>query len=408
MPLTDLKIKNTKSQPDKTVRLYDARGLYLEIAPSGGRWWRWKYRFARKEKRISLGVFPEVSLKEARTRCDEARGLVTAGLDPSERRKAAKAAAEAKAEADTNTFEVVAREWYDKQAETWNPDHAKRVLSSLVRDVFPYIGARSIKAIESPEIVTLMKRIEARGVRESAHRVLQRISEVFVFAVASGIAERNPAADMVKVLAPKPKTENFAAVIEPKRFGELLRTLDGYQGTTAVKCALKLAPLVAVRPGELRKAQWKDVDLDAAEWRYMITKTDTPHIVPLPHQAVTILKSLHRFTGEGQYVFPSARSRTRPMSDNAILAALRRMGIPADEVTGHGFRASFRTIGEEVLRIPVAHLEMQLGHLVKDANGTAYNRTKFLDQRRRTMQRWADYCDALRTGGEVIAMPMRA
>jgi integrase len=407
MPLTDAKCRNAKPQ-DRTQRIFDGRGLYLEVAPSGGRWWRLKYRFNGKEKRISLGTYPDVDLKTARTRCDDARKLVTTGVDPSEQRKANKVAAVAQTEADKNTFEAIAREWYSKKSETWNPDHAKRVLSSLERDVFPFIGGRSIKAVETPEIVTVMRRIEARRVRETAHRVLQRVSEVFVFALAAGICDRNPAADMVSALAPKAKVENFPAVIEPKRFGELLRILDGYEGTYTVRCALRLAPLVAVRPGEFRKAKWADVNLDSAEWRYQITKTDTPHIVPLSRQAVAILRELHKLTGESQYVFPSARSNRRPMSDNAVLAALRRMGIPADEVSGHGFRASFRTMAHEILRLPVEHLEMQLGHKVKDALGTSYNRTTFLPERRKSMQKWSDFCDRLRAGAGAEVIQIRA
>lgn len=412
MPLTDKQCRNAAPK-DKAYKLSDARGLYLEIAPSGGKWWRFKYRFEGVEKRLSLGIYTaaasktvEVGLECARMARETARLQLRDGIDPSEARKAKRAAATAQAEATNNAFEQIAREWRENQTEAWSEKHSKDVLSSLVRDVFPYIGARSIKEIEAPEIVALLRRIEARGVREGTHRTLQRVSEIFVYAIASGICERNPAAEMSSILIRKPKAENFAAITEPRRFGELLRTLDSYQGTYVVKCALRLAPLLVVRPGELRKSKWVDFDLEHAEWRFTISKTNTPQIVPLPRQAIEILKQLHRLTGEGQYLFPSARSVTRPMSDNAVLAALRRMGIPAEEVSGHGFRASFRTIAHEVLKLPVEHLEMQLGHKVRDALGTAYNRTSFLRERRKTMQKWADYCDRLKagTGAELVEL----
>lgn len=413
MPLTDKRCRNA-IPGDKPYRLSDQRGLYLEVAPSGGKWWRYKYRFAGREKRLSLGVYlaaqskkVEVSLESARSAREAAREQLRNGIDPSEARKSGRASETALAQKAENRFEVIARDWCEKQAETWSAKHSKDVLSSFERDVLPYIGKRPIKGIEAPEIVGLLRRIEARGVREGTHRTLQRIREVFVFAIASGICEKNPAAEMSSVLVKKPKPENFAAITDPKRFGDLLRTLDGYQGTFAVKCALRLAPLLAVRPGELRTAKWGDFDLENAEWRFTISKTGTPQIVPLSTQAIAILRDLHGLTGEGQYLFPSARSLTRPMSDNAVLAALRRMGIPADEVSGHGFRASFRTIAHEVLKLPVEHLELQLGHKVRDALGTAYNRTSFLRERHKTMQKWADFCDRLKTGAGADVLEMK-
>jgi integrase len=407
MSLTDMKCRSARPQ-DRAVRLYDERGLYLEVSPSGGRWWRFKYRFAGREKRLSLGVYPDVDLKRARARCDDARKLVADGIDPSDQRKAAKLAVAAQAESAENTFEAIAREWQGRQAETWNPEHAIRVLRSLERDVFPCIGTRPVKAIETPEVVAVMRRIEARGVRETAHRVLQRLAEIFRFAVAAGTCERNPAADMVSVLAPKPQVKHFPAVTEPKAFGELLRSFDGYSGTFIVKSALRLAPLFGVRPGELRKAKWTAFDLDGAEWRFQASKNGPPLIVPLSRQALAILRDLHKLTGNGEYVFPGARCVKRPMSDAATIAALRRMEIPADVATGHGFRASFRTLGAEQMKFPVEWLEMQLGHRVKDPLGTAYNRTSFLPERRKMMQRWSDYCDRLKAGGEVVEMAKRA
>jgi integrase len=406
MPLTDMKCKNAKPRK-RTVRLYDQRGLYLEVSPSGGHWWRLKYRFEGREKRLSLGVYPDVNLKKARARCDDARRLVAEGIDPSQHRKAEKAAAVAHAEADKNTFEAVAREWFDKQSEVLNPDHAKRVLRLFERDLFPFIGRCPIAEIEAPKLLTVLQQIEARGVRMTTHRARIYSGKVFQFAIAAGKAKRNPAADLKGALAPMPKEKHFPAVTEPKQFGDLLRTLDGYQGTFAVRCALRLAPLLAVRPGELRKAKWADFDLNKAEWRFVASKTAPDHLVPLCTQAVTILSDLQRLTGNGEYLFPSARSAKRPMSDNAVLAALRRLEIPADSATGHGFRASFRTIGDEVLKFRVDLMEHQLAHEVKDANGRAYNRTAFLPERKRMMQRWADYCDRIKAGADAEVIEMK-
>jgi integrase len=404
MPLTDVKIRNTKAQPEKSIRLYDSRGMYLEVAPSGGRWWRWKYRFAGKEKRISLGTFPEVSLRDARSRCDEARKQLAGGIDPSQKRQAEKTAL---ANQQANTFEALTREWFGKYSDTWAPDHAKRILRLFERDIFPWIGDRPIAEIDAPELLTVLQRIEARKVRMTTHRARIYSEKVFRYAIASGRCKRNPATDLRGALAPLQKS-NFAAVIEPKLFAELLRAIDGYDGTFTVRCALRLAPLLVVRPGELRKAEWANFDLDAAEWRFTASKTHPDHIVPLSGQALEILRELYRLTGNGRFVFPSARSAKRPMSDNAVLAALRRMEIPADEMTGHGFRASFRTIGAEVLKFRVDLMEHQLAHAVKDANGTAYNRTSFLPERKKMMQRWADYLDRLKESGDVVEISKRA
>lgn len=399
MALTVLKISKVHHNPRKTLRMFDGRGLYLEIAPSGGKWWRLKYRFGGKEKRLSLGVYTaagskavEVSLDAARKRAEDTRALVRNGIDPSQDRKAEKLRA---ADQMGNTFESVAREWFQKRAEVMNPDHAKRVLRLFERDLFPFIGVRPIAELEPPELLRVLQRIEARGVRVTTHRARIYSGMVFQFAIAAGKCLRNPAADLKGALAPA-KESNFPAVTEPKEFAALLRALEAYDGTLTVRCALRLAPLVAVRPGELRKAEWKDIDLDKAEWRYVASKTHPNHIVPLSKQAVSILRELKPLTGTGKYVFPSARSAKRAMSDNAVLAAMRRMDISADVMTGHGFRASFRTIGAEVLKFRIDQLEHQLAHSVKDANGTAYNRTSFLPERKRMMQRWADYLDNLK------------
>ena len=399
MPLTDTAIRTAK--PAKKARkLFDGGGLYIEVSPAGGKWWRFRYRFDDKEKRLSLGVYPDVPLKATRNKRDETRKLLAAGIDPSDNRKAVKAG---RMESAANSFEVLAREWFAKFSTDWAPTHADRIIRRFERDVFPWIGGRPIAEITAPDILTTVRKIEARGALETAHRALSTCGQVFRYAVATGRTERDPTGDLRGALPPF-KGNHFAAITDPKRVGQLLREIDGYQGTFAVNCALRLAPLVFVRPGELRFAQWADVDLDKAEWRYTATKTDTPHIVPLATQAVAILRDLHAVTGHGQYLFPSGRSPRRAMSDNAILAALRRMGIAKDEMSGHGFRAMARTILDEVLGVRPDLIEHQLAHAVRDPNGRAYNRTAHLPERRKMMQQWADYLDKVKAGADVIPL----
>ncbi len=399
MPLTDTAIRNAKPA-EKPYKLFDERGLYLEVTPTGGKWWRLKYRFSGKEKRLSLGVYPDVSLKDARARRDEARKLLANGIDPSENRKVQKAVKQDRA---SNSFEVVAREWFAKHTPNWADHHSDRIIRRLERDIFPWIGGKPIADVTAPELLAVVRRIENRGALETAHRALGNCGQVFRYAVATGRAERDPSGDLRGALPPV-KGEHFAATTEPKRVAEILRAMDGYEGTLTVRCALRLAPLVFVRPGELRKAEWSDIDLDAAEWRYTVTKTNTPHIVPLARQAVAILRELHPLTGRGRFVFPGARSVERPMSDNAILAAMRRMGIGKDEMSGHGFRAVARTILDEVLGVRPDYIEHQLAHAVRDPNGRAYNRTAHLPERRKLMQQWADYLDKLKAGAEVVSL----
>ncbi len=405
MPLTNTAIHNAKPS-GKAKKLFDGGGLYLEVAPAGGKWWRLKYRFGGKEKRLSLGVYPDVSLKQARRRREEARQLLARKIDPSEHRKAQKTARE---ERSANSLEAVAREWFIKHSPNWAASHASRILSRLERDIFPWIGGTPIADITAPQLLAVVRRIEQRGALETAHRVLQNCGQVFRYAVATGRAERDPSGDLRGALSPV-KGKHFAAVTDPKQVGSLLRVLDGYEGTLIVRCALRLAPLVFVRPGELRHAQWADIDLEAAKWCFTVTKNNTPHIIPLSHQAVEILCELHPLTGQGRYVFPSARTPggERPMSDNAILAALRRMGIGKEEMSGHGFRAMARTIIDEVLGFRPDYIEHQLAHAVRDPNGRAYNRTAHLPERRRMMQEWADYLDRLKAGAEIILFDQSA
>lgn len=398
MPLTDTAIRNAKPS-EKPIRLFDGGGLYIEVSPSGGKWWRLKYRFAGKEKRLSLGVYPEVGLKEARDRREEAKRLLGEGVDPSVERKAQKVAT---VERTASSFEVVAREWHAKYAPGWSKSNADKVIARLQNDVFPWLGGRPIAELKAPELLAVCRRVESRGALDTAHRVLQTCGQIFRYAVATGRAERDPSGDLRGALPPA-KGKHYAAPTDPKEVAGLLRMFDGFTGTFVVKCALLLAPVLFVRPGELRKAEWADIDLDAAEWRFVSSKRDVAHIVPLPSQAIAILRELHALTGRGRYVFPGARDRQKPMSEAAINAALKRMGIDTQkEFTGHGVRPIARTILREVLGFEAEVIELQLAHRKKDPNGAAYDRVAFLAVRKQMMQAWADYLDELKRGAKVL------
>ncbi len=401
MPLNDAKVKTAKPR-EKAYRLADERGMYLEVSPSGGKYWRMAYRFEGKRKLLALGTYPDVSLSRARDLRDDARRQLSQGVDPSAAKKAAKQAKFTEA-TNATSFEVIAREWLAKQEDIWAEVTYGRTESLFDRDILPHIGSKPIKEIAAPEVLAMARRIEARGALETAHRAINKCGQVFRYAVATGRAERDPTGDLRGALPPVQGT-HLAAITDPRRVAEMLRILDGHKGTAIVRAALKLAPMLMVRPGELRRARWADIDLDAAEWRFLVTKTKQQHIVPLPSQAVAILRDLHRLTGRGEYVFPGARSAKRPMSDNAVLAALRTLGISKEEMTGHGFRAMARTLQDEVLGFRIDLIEHQLSHAVRDPLGRAYNRTQFLDARRKNMQAWADYLDRLRTGADVVEL----
>jgi len=397
MSLTDTAVQ--KAKPGlKPIKLYDEHGLYLEVAPSGGKWWRLKFRFGGKEKRLSLGVYPTVSLKKARERRDAARELLDRGVDPSAHRKAQK---QATADRATNSFEVVAREWHAKRTVNLNDEYGDNILKRLENDIFPWIGGRPVCDLTPPELLTTIRRIENRGAVETAHRILSLCGQVFRYAVATGRAQWDVAAPLRGALRPT-KGKHLSAITKPKQIAEMLRLIDGYQGTLTVRCALRFAPLVFVRPGEMRQAKWVDFDLDAAQWEFQASKNGPELIVPLSNQALAILKELQPLTGKGGYVFPGARSDTRPMSENTVNAALRRLDIPKEEMCGHGFRAVARTVLDEVLKFRVDFIEHQLAHAVKDPNGRAYNRTEFLPERRKMMQQWADYLDGLKAGHEEV------
>jgi len=398
IPLTDMKVQKAKSK-DKPISLFDGGGLYLLVTSSGGKLWRFKYRFNNKEKKLAFGSYPEISLQDARRKREDARRLLANNVDPDAVRKAQKIA---KTE-ETETFEVIAREWHTKFTPNWTPGHAVTIMSRLERDLFPWIGKRPINQIKAPELLSVIRRVESRGALESAHRIRTIAGQVFRYAVATGRAERDPAADLKGAL-PQPKERHHAAITEPKEVAPLLKALDGYQGHFVVKCALRLAPMFFVRPGELRNAEWSEIDLDEAIWNIPANKMkmEQAHIVPLCRQAVEILAELKEVTGASRYAFPSGRSNARPMSNNAVNAALRRMGYDNDTMTGHGFRAMARTILDEVLHVRPDYIEHQLAHAVRDPNGRAYNRTAHLEERRKMMQTWADYLDGLKAGALVV------
>ena len=399
MPLTDSAVRNAKPA-SRPAKLFDGSGLYLLVAPNGKKGWRFKYRFDGKEKLLSFGVYPNVGLKQAREKRADARQLLATGVDPSAVRKAT---ATMRSDRAANSFEAVAREWFFKHSLNWAVGHSEKIIRRLERDVFPWLGGKPIADVTAPDLLAVLRRIEARGVIETAHRVLQVCGQIFRYAIATSRAERNPAADLRGALA-SAKPVHFAAITDVNRVGDLLRRIDGYQGTFVVRCALALAPLVFVRPGELRTAEWSEFNLDAGDWTIPAhkMKMGVAHLVPLSTQAVTILRDLQPLTGAGRYVFPGVRNAHRPLSENTLSVALRNLGYAKHEMSTHGFRAMARTILDEVLNVRADLIEHQLSHAVRDPNGRAYNRTAHLPERRAMMQSWADYLDGLREGGNVV------
>jgi integrase len=402
MALTDTftkQVKHTgKPAGDKHT---DGEGMFL-LVKAAGKYWRMDYTHADKRKTLALGVYPAVRLADARRLRDAARKQLAQGVDPSTAKREAK---QAQTVAAANTFEQVARAWLAKTAPRLADSTHEKTTTWLEKDVFPHIGKMPIAAIGPRDVLRALRVIEARGAVDSAHRIKQICGQVFRFAVAEGSAERDITADLRGALEFAEKT-HYAAITEPVQLGELMLAIADYTGNLYTIEALKLTPLVFVRPGELRAAEWVEFNLDAAEWRIpggkMKMKTD--HLVPLSTQAVAILRRMHPMTGHGRYVFPSLRTGERPMSENTINAALRGMGYSKDVHTAHGFRATARTIMDEVMGERVDLIEHQLSHAVKDPNGRAYNRTAHLPARREMMQRWADYLDKLRIGADVVQL----
>lgn len=400
MALTALQVKTAKAT-DKPQKLSDGGGLYLLVQPTGAKYWRLDYRFAGKRKTLAIGVYPDVSLLVARERREDARKMLANGADPGAVKKAQKAAVVALSE---NSFEQVAREWHTKNLHNWKQSNADKLINLLQNDIFPWLGKRPIGEISAPELLQTIRRIESRGVLETAHRARSLCGQIFRYAVATGRAQRDPASDLRGAL-PAVKHKHHSSITDPKAIGHLLRDIDGYSGTFIVKCALRLSPLVFLRPGELRQAEWTEIDLDKAEWRIPAgrMKMNAVHIVPLATQAVEILREIHPLTGAGKYVFPTTYSATRPMSENTLRVALRRLGYTNDIMTPHGFRSMASTLLNEQGFNRDA-IERQLAHAERNGVRAAYNYAEYLPDRRRMMQHWADYLGGLAKGAEVIAI----
>lgn len=401
VPLDATKIRNAKPR-EKKYKLADGGGLYLLVTPTGGKLWRMDYRFGGQRKELSFKTYPEVSLLDARKKRDTAREQIAAGIDPSEVKKVEKAIAQEQAD----TFKKIALEWHAAFKEKWSAAYAVRLLTRLEQDFFPFLGNTPIKEIKAPELLEVLRRVEIRSV-EQAHKLRGTCNKIFAYAIASGRGDTNPAAALQGTIKPL-KHKHMAAPVEPKAVTEVLRAIDGFTGTFVVKCALQLAPMLFVRPGELRRAEWAEFNLDAALWSIPAEKMKMrqAHLVPLPVQAIAILKALHPLTGGGTYLFPCLRSPLLPMSENTVNASLRRLGFDKDEITGHGFRAMARTMLHEILHFNPDAIEAQLAHAVPDRLGRAYNRTTHLAERKKMMQTWADYLDGLKAGAQVI--PFRA
>lgn len=398
MAMTDAAVRGAKPR-EKAYRIRDTRGLYLEVTPAGRKHWRFRYKTDGKESMLSLGSYPDVTLLDARQKALELRKGLKAGVNPSAARKA-----EAEAARGGDSFEAVAREWVAKFSRGWSEGHTETIVSRLQMNVYPYIGTARIKDVTAPELLAVVRRIEARGALEVARRVLQICGQVFRYAVATGRAERDPSGDLRGALPPTPQ-KHHAALTEPKAVGALLRAIDGFTGSIVVKCAMQLAPLTFVRPGELRRAEWTEFDFDAAEWRIPAAKMKmkTEHVVPLSRQALEVLRTIQRITGGERYVFPSIRTLVRPMSENTVNAALRRLGYQSDEMTGHGFRTMASTLLNEQGWSSDA-IERQLAHVERNRVRAAYNAARYMKERRKMMQAWADYLDALRSGARIIPL----
>jgi integrase len=417
---SDATIRSIKpGDPRKRVSDGDGLLLLLFVNADGEHGWRFDYRFGGKRNMLSQGMYPDTTLAIARRKADAIRHMLAEGFNPSQKRKAERETLAKVREADErdaqglpplDSFEAVAREWFAVKRDQWAASYADKIMARFEADVFPWIGKQPIANITPPKVLEVMRRIEARGVIETAHQALQDSSQVFRYAVATGKAATNPARELRDALR-RPNSRHFPAIVDPKRFGELLRACDDYAATPVVRAALKLAPMLLLRPGELRFAQWSEFDLDAALWTVPAVRMKrelraklhgAPHLVPLPKQAVAVLRELHTITGNGPMVFRGERHHDRAMSENTVNAALRAMGFPQDEVTGHGFRATARTMLHERLGFDPHVIEAQLAHSVRDSLGRAYNRTEFIEQRRKMLQAWADYLDKLRRGAPVV------
>ena len=389
MALTATTIKTCKPK-DKAYKLTDGGGLYLLVSPSGGKWWRFDYRFQSKRKTLSMGVYPAISLKDARDRRDEAKKQLANGIDPAMVRKSQK-----HQQSQPNTFEAVAREWHAKFKPGWSDSHANRLLRLLERDIFPWLGSMPVSDVSSPLLLQTIRRIETRSL-DTAHRAMQNCGQVFRYAIATGRQQNDPT-HALKGAIPPIRDNHFASITHPEQIGPLLRAIEGYKGEFITQSALRLGPLVFVRPGELRHAEWSEINLEIGEWRIPSEKMKMgqPHIVPLARQSIVLLTDLQPLTGTGKYLFPSVRSSDRPISENTINAALRRLGYTKDEMTGHGFRSMASTLLNEQ-GWNRDHIERQLAHAERNKIRAAYNYADYLPERRKMMQAWADYLDTLK------------
>jgi len=392
--LTATEVKQAKPA-EKAIKLTDGGGMYLLVHPKGAKYWRYDYRFSGKRKTLALGVYPEVSLKEAREKHQDARKELSKGIDPGNERKVEKLTRHLAA---AESFEAVAREWFNQIMPEKSKSYRERTGRILEKDLYPFLGSRPIASVTAPELLATLRRIEDRGANDIAHRAKQTAGQIFRYAVATGRAERDPSGDLKGALKPRRKKKHHAALIDPADVGRLLVAIDGFQGTPVVKTALRLSPLLFQRPGEIRHMEWAEIDWEAKRWEIPAEKMKMkqPHIVPLSQQALEILRELHPLTGRGKYVFPSARGASRCLSENGVRTALRTLGYDNETMTPHGFRAMARTLLDEVLDYRVDWIEHQLAHAVRDPNGRAYNRTKHLEGRAKMMQEWADYLEELR------------
>ena len=414
--LTDTKIKKAKAKPDgKDNILADGGGLAVYVTAKNNRYWRYTYRYEGKRQNLTIGSYPEIDLATAREKHMEARAQLARGMNPATLKRIMKAS---RTDITTNSFEAIAREWFERSKKSWSESHTVRTISYLERDVFPWMGKTNINEVTPGDVIRVVQRVEARGAGDAARRVKQYILQVYKYAVTLELADRNPAADIDNGIILQPRIKkHFAAIIDPVKVGQLLRDMDAYQGSFVVRCALLLSALVMLRPGELRAAEWSEIDLEAATWTIEVRRMKAPthikranqtaHIIPLCRQAVEVLRELYPLTGRFKYVFPSARGASKPMSDNGVRAALRTMGYDNDTMTPHGFRGMASSLLNELGWNPDA-IERQLAH--KDTNPirAAYNRAEYMEERTRMMQAWADYLDTLKVGGKVIPFKTKA
>lgn len=406
MALTDMTIRAAKPG-EKTRRISDSHGLFIEIRPNGARYWRMAYRFQGKQKMLAFGVYPDVTLAAAREKREESRRMIAAGVDPGEAKKVQK-----ETDSGQGSFKAVAREWHARFSPGWSESHSKKLLGRLEKYIFPWIGARPVEEITAPEILSaVLRRIEERGHLETAHRALQLCGQVFRYAVQTGRADRDPSSDL-KGAIPAPSSTHFATIIKPEEIGHLLRAIESYSGSLLARCALSLAPLVLLRPGEIRKAEWQEFDFDRAEWRIPVArmkrkkidkerKSVEVHIVPLSRQALQVVKELIPVSGDGRLLFPGLRSKDRSISDATMTNALRRLGYTGEEMTVHGFRHMASTLLHEK-GYPSHLIEKQLAHSDRNRIRAVYNYAEYLPERRKMLQEWADYLDALKAGAKII------